>query len=177
MLARLLSSLPALSDSPHCHLRNNHSNNTGSLQYVKSVLTLSPGRPMEVTVQSSHSIKLTESSHRDDRIHISPTETAVEMVFPMCHLGFKTKVLGTLRHLPLLHSLGKVIHCLSDLQYQLHLLKLKFLHTKFHKCKCCRLDWCTKILYMLYRLFVTRIFQLPVTRKFWICALTLMLHC
>lgn len=44
VLARLLSSLPALSDGPHRHLQNNHPNNTGSLQYVKRVSTPSPNQ-------------------------------------------------------------------------------------------------------------------------------------
>lgn len=46
VLARLLSSLTVLSDSPHRHLQNNHPNNTGSLQYVKCVLTPSPNQSL-----------------------------------------------------------------------------------------------------------------------------------
>lgn len=57
MLASLLLSLPALSDSPHRHLQNNQpDNNGGRAIYTRKERphTLTSGEPMKVTLQPSH---------------------------------------------------------------------------------------------------------------------------
>lgn len=78
VLARLLLSPPALSDSPHRHLQNNHPNNTGSLQYVKSVLTPSPDQ----SPWKSHLSPQTYQRYDSNSFVEAPSQIELDLLFP-----------------------------------------------------------------------------------------------